>query len=108
MPKPSRHVLVCINSRPPGHPKGSCASRDAEHVLSRFQEEFDRKELFGKVLLTKTGCMGPCGVGPIVVVYPEGSWYQNVTPDDVAEIIDQHLLEGRPVERLLIPDELWG
>ncbi len=54
----------------------------------------------GKVRLNKSGCMGRCAVGPVMVVYPEGVWYTYVDRDDVEEIIQEHLLNGREVERL--------
>ncbi len=107
MAKPERHVFVCMNSRPPGHPKPSCGTAGAGDVLNCFQEEFGRRDLFGKVLLSGTTCLGPCDRGPTAVVYPEGVWYGNLTSDDVSEIVENHIVNGEPVERLLIPDEVW-
>ena len=108
MPKPARHVLVCMNSRPPGHPRGSCGSSGSNDVLSRFQQEFENKNLFGRALISGSTCIGPCSVGPTVVVYPDGTWYKQVTPDDVPEIIEKHIENDQPVERLLLPEEAWG
>ena len=108
MPKPERHVLVCMNTRPPGHPRGSCGSVGAQGVLTSFQEEFERKNLYDKALVSGSTCIGPCSSGPTVVVYPEGTWYQKVSTDDVSEIVDNHIINGKPVERLLLPDEVWG
>lgn len=68
----------------------------------------EQKGLFGKCVVTSTGCLGPCGVGPVLVVYPEGVWYQKVQPEDVDEILDQHIAQGKKVDRLEVPDELWG
>ena len=68
----------------------------------------EQKGLFGKATVTSTGCLGPCGVGPVVIVYPEGVWYQKVQPGDVEEILDQHVGQGKKIDRLEIPDELWG
>lgn len=108
MAKPERHVLVCLNSRPPGHPRGSCGSTGANDVISRFQEECESRGLFEKVLISGSTCIGPCNLGPTVIVYPEGTWYNKVTPNDVPEIIEKHIMEGQPVERLLMPEEVWG
>ncbi len=108
MPKPERHILVCMNSRPPGHPKGSCGSAGADQVLFRFQQEFESHGLLGKVAMTATGCLGPCSFAPNVVVYPDAVWYRGVTADDVPEIVKSHLVGGEPVTRLLLPDEVWG
>jgi len=58
------------------------------------------------VRANKAGCLDQCEVGPTVVVYPEAVWYGHVTPADVDEIIDSHIIGGQPVERLVIPDSL--
>ncbi len=108
MPKPERHVFVCVQSRPAGHPKGSCAQRQDGELLSAFAGRFEQMALFGRVALTSAGCLGPCDQGPNVLVYPEGVMYAGVQVADVAEIVDQHLLGGQPVERLLIDPEFWG
>ena len=108
MPKPERHVLVCMNTRPPGHPKGSCGSSGAGDVIMRFKEEIESQGLLGRVAATATSCLGPCALGPNVVVYPDAVWYNRVTADDVAEIVESHLVGGEPVERLLLPDAIWG
>jgi (2Fe-2S) ferredoxin len=97
-----------MNSRPPGHPRGSCGSSGSNDVLSRFQQEFENKNLFGRALISGSTCIGPCSVGPTVVVYPDGTWYKQVTPDDVPEIIEKHIENDQPVERLLLPEEAWG
>ena len=108
MAKPERHVFVCMNSRPPGHPRGSCGTVGANEVIGKFQEEFEKRNLFGKALVSGSTCVGPCNLGPTVIVYPEGTWYSKVSPDDVAEIVDKHLVNGETVERLLIPEEVWA
>jgi len=58
------------------------------------------------VRANKSGCLDQCEIGPTVVVYPEAVWYGHVQPEDVDEIIDSHIIGGRPVERLTIPDSL--
>ena len=68
----------------------------------------EQKMLFGKALITNAGCMGPCSMGPVVVVYPEGVWYIKVKPEDVEEILDSHIIGGKKVERLELPEEMWG
>jgi (2Fe-2S) ferredoxin len=68
----------------------------------------EQKMLFGKALITNAGCMGPCSMGPVVVVYPEGVWYTKVKPDDVEEILESHIIGGKKVERLELPEEMWG
>lgn len=108
MPKPDRHILVCMNSRPEGHPRGSCGTVGANDVLLRFQQELEAKNLLGKALISGSTCLGPCSLGTTVIVYPDGSWYGKVTPEDVPEIIEKHIIDGQPVDRLLIPENAWN
>ena len=70
--------------------------------MAKFMEEIDDRELGGDVFVTNTGCFGICEKGPIVVVYPENLCYGSVSPDDVAEIMDQHIEGGTVVDRLVI------
>jgi len=65
-------------------------------------EEIEDRDLSNDVMVTITGCFGICDKGPIVVIYPEGSWYGNVTVEDVPEIVESHLEGDKKVERLLI------
>ena len=107
MPKPEKHIFICLNSRPPGHPKGSCTLGGAQDLLTEFAEQLEARDLKGRFRLTRTGCLGPCELGPIVLVYPESVMYGRVSPGDVSEIIDDHLLSDRPVERLRVPLDMW-
>lgn len=85
-------ILLCAG--------GACISSGTESVRDAFQRELIAHGLEGEVSLITTGCMGMCEVGPIVVIYPEGTFYQKVKPADVSEIVGEHLLKGRVVERL--------
>lgn len=102
MQKPKYHVFVCTSSRINGQQKGFCYSKDAVGIVQSFMEELDNNDLSGEVMVTNTGCFGICEAGPIVVVYPEGIWYRSVTAEDVAEIVESHLINGQKVERLEI------
>ena len=108
MPKPDKHVFICAQSRPPGHPRGSCAERGCGDVLEEFLLQLQQRNCFDTIAITNTGCIGPCGSGPNVLVYPEGIMYGGVTKEDVTEIYDSHLLGGTPVERLKVPEDIWG
>lgn len=102
MVKPKYHVFVCTSSRINGQQKGYCYSKDSVGVVQAFMEEIESRELSGEVMVTNTGCFGICSQGAIVVVYPEGVWYREVTADDVAEIVGSHFENGKKVERLEI------
>jgi (2Fe-2S) ferredoxin len=96
------HIFVCMNARPPGHPKGDCTGKGGRDAMAAFQEEMEKRGLWEKVGLNGCTCLGPCQLGPTVVVYPEGVWYGKVGPADVAEIMEKHILGGQPVERLFL------
>ena len=104
MPVWKHHVFVCTNKRPPGHPKGSCGERGCADVLLALQDEVERRELFETVKVNSSSCLGPCRQGPTIVVYPENTWYGGVTAKDVAEIVQSHFVDGRPVTRLVLPE----
>ena len=108
MPKPAYHILVCANQRPPGHPRGSCGENGAMGVLEAVQSGIESKGLFGKAILSTSSCIGPCSMGPVVIVYPDGVWYNKVKPEDVGEILDSHIGAGKKVDRLEMDESLWG
>jgi (2Fe-2S) ferredoxin len=108
MARPQKHVFVCTQNRPPGHPRGCCAARGSTEILQEFWQELQKRNLFDQIAVTYSGCLGPCDQGPNVLVYPEGILYRGVSKEDVATIFDQHLVGGEPVEDLLAPAEVWG
>lgn len=109
MPKFQRHVFVCTNERDPSDARGCCAARGAGEVAEAFKKKLFAAGLKRIVRPNKAGCLDQCAQGVTVVVYPEQVWYGHVTPADVDEIVEQHILGGKPVARLVIPDpELTG
>jgi (2Fe-2S) ferredoxin len=98
-----RHVFVCTNRRPDGNPKGCCATKGAEEVRAAFKSEMEKRGIKGQMRANAAGCVDTCAFGVSVVIYPEGVWYGGVKTEDVPAIVDEHLLGGRPVERLLMP-----
>lgn len=107
MPRPEKHVLICTQNRPQGHPRGSCAISGSPEIMNEFMNEIQNRNLFEKILLTNTGCMGPCMMGPSVLVYPEGIMYGKLKKADVKTIVDQHLIGGEPVASLMVAAEIW-
>jgi (2Fe-2S) ferredoxin len=107
MPKPERHVLVCLNTRPPGNPKGSCGEKGSEEVFDTLKRMVKERGLGGHVIVSRTSCLKHCSRGITVAVYPDNVWYSGVRLADLDEICATHLVQGRPVERLLMPDIPW-
>lgn len=99
-----RHVFVCTNERPQGHPKGCCKDKGGEEVRDRLKAELRGRGLAGAVRANTAGCLDACQYGVSMVIYPEGIWYGGVTPDDVAEITEKTILNGHVIDRLLIKD----
>jgi (2Fe-2S) ferredoxin len=102
MPPFVRHLFVCENRRPEGHPKGCCAEKGSVELRQAFKTAIGEAGLAGQVRANSAGCLDACEHGASVVIYPEGVWYGHVTVADVPEIVQSHLIEGRPVERLRI------
>jgi (2Fe-2S) ferredoxin len=99
-PKLERHVFICTNRREPGNPKGCCAEKGSDDVRDAFKKILHESGLKGRVRANAAGCLDQCARGVAVVVYPEQVWYGGVTVADVKEIVEQHLIDGVPVERL--------
>lgn len=108
MPKPEKHVFVCTQARPAGHPRSSCAEKQCNEVIEEFFRQLEQRDAFNKIQVTATGCMGPCSEGPTVLVYPEGVMYGGITKEHVNTIIEEHLIGDKPVEALLMGKEFWG
>ncbi len=87
------HVLVCGGT--------GCTSSGSQRIIDRLEKEIAANGLSEEVGVVKTGCFGLCALGPIMIVYPEGTFYSMVREDDIPEIVSEHLLKGRVVTRLL-------
>lgn len=92
------HVLVCTGT--------GCVSSGAKTLKEKMEEELAAKDMSGEIKIVETGCHGFCEKGPIMVVYPEGVFYCQVQADDIGEIVEEHLLKGRTVERLLFKEPM--
>jgi len=92
------HVFVCEQQKPEG--MSCCAARGSVGVLEAMRKEVVERGLANDVLVTACGSFGLCERGPNLIVYPEGTWYSSVTPQDVPEIVQTHFQEGRIVKRL--------
>ncbi len=90
------HVLICGGT--------GCTSSHSQEIMAAMTEEIKAVGLQDEVQVVQTGCFGLCALGPIMVIYPEGAFYARVTEEDVKEIVNEHLLKGRIVDRLIYKD----
>ena len=90
------HVLICGGT--------GCTSSGSKVLMSTVEEELKKQGLEDEIKIVQTGCFGLCALGPVVIVYPEGTFYSHVKKEDVAEIVEEHLLKGRLVDRLVYKD----
>lgn len=91
------HVLVCGGT--------GCTSSGSAELIKRFEEQIEKNGLDKEVKVVRTGCFGLCEAGPVVIVYPEGTFYSRIRPDDVDEIVSEHLLKGRIVQHLVYKEK---
>lgn len=108
MPTFQHHIFFCENQRTADDPKGSCNARGAQALRAHAKERCAQLGLKGKVRVNSAGCLDACAQGPAIVVYgakdpPEGVWYTARTTAEVDEIIDSHLVNHVPVDRLRMP-----
>jgi len=96
------HVFFCCNQRAEG--EACCNNHGASEAQAYAKDRIRALQLKGqgKVRINKAGCMDRCDQGPVLVVYPEGVWYTYIDKEDIEEIIQEHLVHGRVVERLKI------
>ena len=90
------HVLCCGGT--------GCTSSGSAQIIERFEQKIRENGLDKEVKVIRTGCFGLCEAGPVVIIYPEGTFYSRVKVDDVDEIVSEHLLKGRPVQHLVYKD----
>lgn len=102
----TKHILLCTNQKMAG--KICCANSGGEAFFEYFKSKLLEMDLHGpgKIRISKTGCLGRCSQGPGIVIYPEGTWYTYSSYEDIDNIIESHLIEGKPVEVLLMDSKI--
>ncbi len=101
-----RHIFFCLNERKNG--EACCAQYQAQEAFDRCKQQVNAAGLSGpgQVRVNKAGCLDRCAAGPVAVVYPEAVWYSFVDLQDIDEIVESHLKNGKVVERLVTPAHL--
>ena len=100
-----KHLFICLNQREDG--RACCQNHNASEIRSYAKQRLKELGLWGKdkIRLSASGCLGRCLQGPSLVVYPDNVWYSYQTSEDIDEIINEHLIKGKIVERLLMPHQ---
>jgi len=98
----NKHIFICENKRPDGHPRGCCSEKGSAEVREHLKLRLKELGLNAEIRANSAGCLDSCEFGISVVVYPEQTWYGAVTKNDVEEIIQSHIINNNPVERLKI------
>ena len=103
-----KHIFICENVRPEEHPRGCCSEKGSKELRKSFKKKLKKLGLNIDIRANAAGCLDACEHGTTVLIYPEQIWYGRVTENDVDEIIQKHLIENKPVERLLIKDKKYN
>ena len=89
-----KHVFICTSGK-------TCPLQGADEILDAMRREIAARGLKKEIRINKAGCLDQCGNGPMAVVYPEQTWYAHLTKEDIPQIVEEHLVGGKPVERCL-------
>lgn len=104
------HIFCCLNERDAGHKRGCCGNNMTrklqKYMKSRLKELSLEDKVQGRFRVNKSGCLDRCELGPVLVIYPDGTWYHYKDKEDIDEIIDTHIVGGEIVKRLVVtPDQ---
>ncbi len=102
MLKFDKHIFICTNQRAPDAGRPSCGEAHGMEIVEAFKKKLKEKKLPAKVRAQRAGCLDVCDYGQTIVVYPEGIFYVGVELGDVEEIIEEHIRNNRPVQRLVL------
>ncbi|TAL58041.1 MAG: (2Fe-2S) ferredoxin domain-containing protein [Bacteroidetes bacterium] len=102
MPKYDKHIFICTNQRAKEAPRKCCGETHGMEIVDAFKQKLKAKNLLIKVRAQRTGCLDVCNYGQTIVVYPEGIFYVGAELEDVDEIIEEHIINNRPIQRLIL------
>jgi (2Fe-2S) ferredoxin len=104
----NKHIFICINQRMEGAARASCGEAHGLEIVDAFKKKLKEKNLSLEIRAQKAGCLDICDFGQTLVIYPEGTFYVGVELSDVDEIIEEHLVNNRIVNRLLLQKKKSG
>jgi (2Fe-2S) ferredoxin len=93
-----KHIFICTNQKEEG--KKCCGAERGMELVNKFKEVLKEKGLHTKIRAQRSGCLDACSKGPALVIYPEGTYYGYLTPDDVNRIVDEHIIGGKVISEL--------
>jgi len=99
-----RHIFCCGNERPAGHPRGCCKEKGGVELRNYMKARISELKI-ENTRVNMAGCLDRCELGAVMVIYPEGVWYTYATKDDIDEIVDSHIKDGKIVERLRLTND---
>ena len=102
MLKFDKHIFICVNQRPIESAKKFCGEAHGMEIVEAFKKKLKEKNLTIKVRAQRAGCLDVCNYGQTIVIYPDGIYYVGVELSDVDEIIEEHIINNRPVHRLVL------
>jgi (2Fe-2S) ferredoxin len=102
MIKSKYHVLICGGGKLRGDKKGMCHTRESEKLVKKLMNELEDRDLASEIIVNTTSCFGICDKGPVMVVYPDGAWYGNLTTEKLETIVEEHLENGKVAAELTI------
>jgi len=100
-----KHIFICENLRGEDDSRKSCGKADSAIIRQKFKSRLKELSLSTDIRANGAACLGQCKHGPVAVVYPEGTWYKNLNLEDVEEIVQSHLINDKPVSRLVLINE---
>jgi len=103
-----KHIFICENERPADHPRGCCKNKNSVAIREKFKTRLKELSLNTSIRANGSLCLDACEFGPTIVVYPEQIWYGGVSENDIEEIIQSHLINNKPVDRLKIQDKRFN
>lgn len=103
-----KHIFICENVRPEGHPRGCCSEKGSVQLREKLKKRLKELGLSSTIRANGAGCLDACEFGVSMVVYPEQVWYGGVKENDLDEIIQSHLINNIEVERLKIKDKRFN
>lgn len=108
MPQPAFYIFKCEVPQNPNFPKPACVNGGNRDLFQHLNQRLMEKGIIGTVQPVQSGCMGRCGLGPVMMVEPNHTMYVGLTKEKIDRIIDEHIIGGKVVDEYVVPKEAWA